>query len=459
MNPTPHHPAAPEAERPRVVILGGGFAGLEAAKALDGAPASVTLIDRQNHHCFQPLLYQVATATLSPADVAWPIRGVLAGRNIRVVMGEVAGIDGSARRVRTSAGDFSYDVLVVATGATHAYFGHDDWAPSAPGLKRIEDATEIRRRLLTAFERAEVAPSPGERERLTTFAVVGGGPTGVEMAGAIADLAREALPSDFRNVDPAGSRILLIEAGPRILSAFPERLSAYAQRELERHGVEVVTGAAVTGIDADGVMLGDRRIATGAVVWAAGVAASPAAEWLNADADRAGRAKVGPDLSLPGDPNIFVVGDTALVEREGERPVPGLAPAAKQMGRYVGRVIRARLEGRPPPGPFAYRHQGDLATIGRSAAIVKAGRLELTGFLAWAFWGVVHVYFLIGLRHRIAVAFSWAWDYVTFGRRARLITQPAGAPPAEIPLRDPSGDPGRPPAAEGADGAGRRIWS
>jgi NADH dehydrogenase len=413
--------------RLRVVILGGGFAGLEVANALAKAPVDVTLIDRQNHHVFQPLLYQVATAALTPADIAWPIRWVLSGQaNARVLMAEVEGVDLEAREVRTGGGRFAYDILVVATGATHAYFGHDDWAPCAPGLKRIEDATHIRRRLLLAFERAELSEDEAERRMLTTFVVVGGGPTGVEMAGSIADVARNALPDDFRKVDPAQARVLLIEAGPRLLPVFPERLSAYADRALRRMGVEVLAGVSVTEVDARGVMTTTGRIDAGAVIWAAGVQASPAAAWLGAAHDRAGRVEVGPDLTLPGRPEVFVVGDTASV-RDGDHAVPGVAPAAKQMGQYVGKLIAARARGAPAPGPFAYKHQGDLATVGRKAAIVKLGRLELTGFIGWLFWGLVHVYFLIGLRNRIAVAFSWLWDYVTFGRRSRLITQaPAG---------------------------------
>jgi NADH dehydrogenase len=431
----------------QVVIVGAGFAGLEAARALSRAPVELVVIDRQNHHCFQPLLYQVATAALTPADIAWPIRAILSrGKRTRVLMAEVQGVDLPARLVRTNGGDFPYDQLIIATGATHAYFGHDEWAPHAPGLKRIEDATEIRRRILTAFERAELTTDAEERRALTTFVVVGGGPTGVEMAGAIADVARDALPPDFRAVKPQEARVLLIEAGQRLLSTFPERLSTYAQRALERRGVEVLTGAPVTAIGRGYAQLGERRIAAGAIVWAAGVAASAAADWLGAERDRAGRVKVAPNLTLPGHPEVFVVGDTAAAEWEEGRPVPGVAPAAKQMGRYAGRAIAARVLGRPAAPPFRYRHQGDLATIGRRAAVVKLRRLTLTGFAAWIFWSVAHVYFLIGLRNRVAVAFSWAWDYVTFGRRARLIMEPAA----------PQSDP---PAAERASVTpGGRIW-
>ncbi|HEV2531720.1 NAD(P)/FAD-dependent oxidoreductase [Phenylobacterium sp.] len=412
--------------RPRVIIVGGGFAGLAAAKALRDAPCDVIVIDRANHHTFQPLLYQVATAALTPADIAWPIRAILGGQGAtQVLLAEVTAIDVDKRLVRTTGGDFAYDLLVLATGATHAYFGHDDWAAFAPGLKRLEDATAIRRRILIAFERAELSADPVTRQALTTFVVVGGGPTGVEMAGAIADVARYALPPDFRNVDPAQARILLIEAGPRILPSFPEGLSAHAAASLRRMGVEVLTGSAVTGIDAAGVMLGRQRIAAGAVIWAAGVQASPAARWLGAEADRAGRVRVGADLTLPGHPEVFVIGDTAAVTDAADVAVPGLAPAAKQMGDYAGRAIAARLRGASNPTPFRYRHQGDLATIGRKSAIVKLGRLTLTGFVGWAFWGLVHVYFLIGVRNRVAVASSWLWDYVTFGRRSRLIIDPA----------------------------------
>lgn len=445
----------------RVVIVGGGFGGLEAAKALRRARVEITLVDRQNHHCFQPLLYQVATAALSPADVAWPIRSILSHQaNVRVVMAQATGVDPVARLVRTSSGDFGYEHLVIATGATHAYFGHEAWAAHAPGLKRIEDATEIRRRILTAFELAEVAQDPAERDRLINFVVVGGGPTGVEMAGAIADMAREALPRDFRNVEPERSRVLLIEAGPRLLASFPDSLSTYTRTALERRGVEVMVGSPVTRIGADFVELGDRRIRTGATIWAAGVAASAAAEWLGAERDRAGRVLVDPDLSVPGRPEIFVIGDTASVKTQAGKPVPGVAPAAKQMGRYVGALIAARVTGRPHEGAFRYRHQGDLATIGRRAAVVNLDKVRLKGSLAWMFWSLAHVYFLIGLRNRIAVGFSWAWDYLTFGRRARLITEPANALPDAAHPPSPSQAPSSPPAAGGSEMGSNRgaVW-
>ncbi len=418
------------ARRPRVVIVGGGFGGLEAVRRLARAPVDIVLVDRQNHHCFQPLLYQVATATLSPADIAWPIRGIIGARsNVTVLMAEVTGVDTARRCVLTTAQALPYDMLVLASGATHSYFGHDEWAPLAPGLKRIEDATGIRRRVLLAFERAELAEDEAERRRLTTFVLVGGGPTGVELAGATAELARQALPLDFRRVDPRRARVILVEAGPRILPAFPPHLSAYAARALERIGVEVLTGAPVTGIDAAGVTLGDTRIEAATVIWAAGVVASPAARWVGAESDRAGRIRVAPDLSVPGLEGVFAIGDTAAVTMPDGRPVPGIAAAAKQMGRYVADLIARRVAGGPPPPPFAYRHQGDLATIGRKAAVVKLRRLELTGFLGWAFWSLAHVYFLIGTRNRLTVALTWAWNYVTFQRAARLITEP-DAPPA-----------------------------
>jgi NADH dehydrogenase len=413
-------------ERQRVVIAGAGFGGLEAAKALRAAAADVIVIDQQNHHCFQPLLYQVATAALSPADVAWPIRRILRKQsNATVLMAEIRGVDTGKRIVHTDSIGIPYDFLVVATGATHSYFGHDEWAEAAPGLKRIEDATRIRRRILIAFERAELTGEAAERARQLTFVIVGAGATGVEMAGAIAEVARQTLARDFRRIDPKASRIVLIEAGPRVMPTLPANLSDYVRATLVQKGVEVMTSTRVVGCDAGGVDLANGRIDAATVIWAAGVVASPAALWLHAEHDRAGRVIVGPDLSVGGHPEIFAIGDTAA---PAGAAIPGIAPAAKQMGRYVGRLIAARIAGAPPPAPFRYRHQGDLATIGRRAAVVKLGALELCGFLGWLFWSVVHIFFLIEIRDRFVVAFTWLWDYVTFQRGARLITR---VPPQE----------------------------
>ncbi len=412
-----------------MVIVGAGFGGLETAKALRRAPADVIVVDRQNHHCFQPLLYQVATAALSPADVAWPTRHILRDqRNATVLMEEVSGIDTQQKFLRTNFGDVSYDYLVIATGATHAYFGHDEWAAFAPGLKRIEDATRIRRSILIAFEQAELITDADERRRLLTFVIVGGGATGVEMAGAIAEVARQTLAADFRRIDPRSARIVLIEAGPRLLPAFAPEQSDFVRAALMRAGVDVKTDTRVTTCDARGVDTDGGRIDAGTLIWAAGVTASPAAGWLNAEADRAGRVKVGPDLSLPGHPDIFVIGDTAAVTDRTGHPVPGIASAAKQMGHYVGKLIAARIAGQAAPGPFRYMHLGELATIGRRAAVVKLGRLQLKGFIGWLFWAAVHIYFLIGVRNRFIVAFNWLWTYLTFQRGARLITNPEPPP-------------------------------
>jgi NADH:ubiquinone reductase (H+-translocating) len=409
-------------KRPQVVIVGAGFAGLEACRALAKADVDVTLVDARNHHCFQPLLYQVATAALSPGDIAWPIRAIVRDqKNVRVIMARVTAIDVPARRIHTAELDLTYDYLVLATGATHSYFGHDDWAPFAPGLKHIADATEIRRRFLLAFERAEMVEDKAEQNRLLTFVIVGGGATGVEMAGAIAEVARRTLQHDFRRIDPRTSRIVLIEAGPRLLPTFPQALSDYAQRSLQAMGVDVELNRKVTGCDVTGVTLDEGHIAAATVVWAAGVVASPAAKWINAAHDNAGRIRVNPDLSVPGHPNIFALGDIALVLQSDGQPVPGIASAAKQMGRYAGRVIAARVSGLPAPAPFAYHHLGELATIGRKSAVVKLGVFQLTGFLGWLFWSAVHIYFLIGLRNRFVVALNWLWSYLTFQRGARLI--------------------------------------
>jgi len=422
-------PAGKAPDRPRVVVVGAGFAGIEAVRALAKAPADITLIDRHNYHCFQPLLYQVATAALSPADIAWPVRGILRGQeHLTVLMADVSAIDPDSREVRAGEIRVPYDYLVLAAGATHSYFGHDEWESVAPGLKEIEDATAIRRRLLVAFERAELTKDEAVRRRLLTFVIIGAGPTGVELAGAVAEVARQALPADFHHIDPRSARILLVEAGPRILPALPESLSAYAHGVLTRMGVEVLTNTRVLNCDAGGVdtePLG--RLDAGTLIWAAGVRASPAGSWIGAPTDRAGRILVEPNLSVPGRPEIFAAGDTAAVQDTNGEPIPGIAPAAKQMGRYIGKVISARISGQTAPGPFRYRHAGDLATIGRKAAVVKLDRLQLTGFIGWLFWGLVHVYFLIGVRNRFVVAFSWLWNYLTFQRSARLITYEHGA--------------------------------
>lgn len=411
------------AQRPRVVIIGGGFGGLACAQTLRRADVDIVLVDRQNYHCFQPLLYQVATAALSPADVAWPIRHILRRqRNATVFMTEVTGIDTARKVVSTKSGPFAFDYLVIATGAMHSYFGHDNWAAFAPGLKRIEDATRIRRGILSAFELAELTDDDGQRRKLLTFVIVGGGPTGVEMAGAIAEVARQTLKRDFRRIDPRTARIVLIEAGPRLLPAFSETHSRYAQKSLSAMGVEVLTSTLVTSCDAHGVDLAHGRIDAGAVVWAAGVMASPAGEWLAAGRDRAGRVTVGADLSLPGHDNVFAIGDTAAVNDAEGHSVPGLAPAAKQMGIYVGRLIATRLSGRAFP-PFRYKNLGVLATIGRRSAIVELGPIQLQGFIGWLFWSLIHIYFLIGLRNRFVVAVTWLWSYITFQRGARLITE------------------------------------
>jgi NADH dehydrogenase len=415
--------AVTAASRPRVVIVGAGFGGLEAARSLAHAAADVVVIDAKNHHTFQPLLYQVATAALSPATIAWPIRHLLKTQaNAQVLMSRVVGIDPAAHQILTEAGPIGYDQLVIAAGATHSYFGQDSWEAFAPGLKTLEDALGIRRRILSAFERAELAGQGKAGPELTTFVVVGGGPTGVELAGAIAEIARDALKSEFRHIDPAAARIVLVEAGPRILPTFPESLATDVARRLARYGVEVRTGAMVVDIDATGVKLDGGQIAADTVLWAAGVRAGALTAGLPGEHDRAGRARVSADLSLPGYPDIFVIGDGAAPTSPDGLPIPGIAPAAKQMGAYVGRVIARRLSGQPSPPPFRYRHAGDLATIGRGAAVVKLGPIELTGLPGWLFWGFVHIYFLVGLRARFFVALDWLWSYVTYQRGARLIT-------------------------------------
>lgn len=408
---------------PRIVILGAGFGGLTAARGLSRAKAQVTLIDAQNYHLFQPLLYQVATATLSPADIATPIRSTLRDQtNANVLLGEVRDIDRAKRLVSIDDGRcVPYDYLIVATGARHAYFGHDDWEPAAPGLKKIDDATEIRRRILLAFEKAETEPDEARRRALLTFVIIGGGPTGVEMAGAIIELARKALLRDFRHIDPASARVLLVEAGERILPSFPETLSGFAARSLRRMGVELRTGQAATDCTQEGVALGDEFISARTLIWAAGVKASPAARWLDVESDRAGRVLVNDHLNIRDDERVFIVGDTAAVAWQDAKFVPGIAPAAKQMGAYAAATIRAMIAGKATK-PFQYRHQGNLATIGRKSAVIDFGKLEVRGFMAWLLWGAAHVYFLIGFRNRLMVMLHWLWAYLSFRQGVRLIT-------------------------------------
>jgi len=424
------------ARAPRVVIVGAGFGGLACAQGLQHAPVAVTLIDRHNYHLFQPLLYQLATTALAAGDIAMPVRALLREQdNACVLLGEVTGVDSARREVLLGARRIPYDYLVLATGATHSYFGRDEWAPYAPGLKRIEDATDVRSRLLLAFERAELAESAAERTALLTFLVVGAGPTGVELAGAIAELARFGMAKEFRTLDPAQARVILVQAGPRILPTFPERLSARAAAALAHLGVEILTDSRVEHIDAEGVRVSGTPIIARTVFWAAGVTASPAARWLGADADNSGRVRVGEDLSVPGMPGIFVIGDTAASNAWQGKPVPGIGPAAKQGGQYVARRIRARLAGKSI-APFRYRHLGSLATIGRKAAVADFGIVQLSGSLAWWLWGFVHVYFLAGMRNRISVMLDWAWAYVTFRSSTRLI---ADAPPPPATTTTASG--------------------
>ncbi|OWT76826.1 MULTISPECIES: NAD(P)/FAD-dependent oxidoreductase [unclassified Achromobacter] len=411
--------------RHRVVVVGGGFGGLEAINRLKGADVDITLIDRRNHHLFQPLLYQVATASLSTSEIAWPIRYLLRDRpEVSTLLASVNGVDTQTREVLLEDGaKVPYDSLVLATGARHAYFGHDDWMPHAPGLKTLEDATMIRRRILLAFEHAERETDPRRQAALLTFVVIGGGPTGVELAGTIAEMAHVTLPPDFRRIDTRRARVLLIEGGQRLLSAFDPSLSAYAKQALEKLGVEVALGQAVSECSAQGVVYGNTRLEAETVLWGAGVRASPAAEWLGVPADRAGRVLVEPDLSVPGHPEIYAVGDTVSIAGPDGTPVPGIAPAAKQQGRYVGAAIKARLRGAPGQGPFRYKHSGNLATIGKRKAVIDFGRIKLRGPLAWWIWGIAHIYFLIGMRNRLSVALSWLWIHTRGQRSARLITQ------------------------------------
>lgn len=435
--------------RPHVVIIGGGFGGLTAARALARAPVTVTLVDRRNHHLFQPLLYQVATAALNPGDIAYPIRAALASQaNARVLLAEARAIDTANRRVTIDGGVLAYDYLIVATGATHSYFGQD-WSGVAPGLKSIEDALEIRRRIFLAYEAAEREGDPAAQREWLTFAVVGAGPTGVELAGALGEIGLHTLAHDFRTIDPTQVRVLLFEAADRVLGAYPPKLSEAAKRSLERRHVEVRTGTRVTAIDDRGLQVTsggiEERVGTRTVLWAAGVEASPLAVQLGAPRDRAGRVEVSPDLSVPGHPEVFVIGDLARMISDGAQ-VPGVAQGAIQGGKHVARIIAAEVAGRPSRPPFRYRDKGNMATIGRASAVIATKRFAKHGLLAWLLWWAVHIMFLVGFRNRVAVMLQWAWSWVTFKRGARLITGPVGALP---PVRaiEPDGQPALPEGA------------
>jgi NADH dehydrogenase len=445
------------ARPPHVVIVGGGFGGLTAATELRGAPVRITLVDRANHHLFQPLLYQVAMTGLSPADIAAPIRSVLRQqKNATVLLAEVQGVDLQQKKLRLDhGGELAYDFLLLAVGASNFYFGHDDWARFAVGLKDLDDAVEVRRRVLLAFEAAERAPSAEERQRLLTFVVVGGGPTGVELAGALAELSRFVLARDFRNVDPTGARIVLLEGSPRILGTFPEKLSQRAEADLKRLGAEVRAQTKVTRIDEQGVHIGDELLPTATVLWAAGVRPAPLTASLGAPLDHAGRVLVEPDLTLPGHPEVFALGDMAAFLHQDGRPLPGTSPVAMQQARHAAASIRATLRGQPRT-KFRYVDKGNMATIGRAAAIVHIKRLQLSGFLAWLFWLMVHIFFLITFRNRIAVLANWAYSYFTYKRGARLITGhrlsagPASLSSAEVrplPAPTPTNPPPSPPRA------------
>jgi NADH dehydrogenase len=407
--------------RPRVVIVGGGFGGLYAAKALRRAPVAVTVIDRKNHHLFQPLLYQVAAAALNPSDIAHPIRRVLRRqRNAEVILAEVISVDAVGRRVILADGTLPFDYLILATGAMHSYFGHEEWALNAPGLKTIEDALEIRRRILLAYENAEREQDPQRQRAWLTFVIVGAGPTGVELAGALAEISRQTLAKDFRRIDPASAQIILVENAARVLPTYPEELSRAAAKQLQRLGVDVRTHTRMTGVDGEGVLLEADRIPARTVLWAAGVAASPLARSLGAPLDRSGRVRVRPDLTVPDQSRIYVIGDLAALEQDG-KPIPGVAPAAIQQGKHAAQNILRELRGEARR-PFRYRDKGSLATIGRAAAVADLGRLRLSGLIAWLAWLVVHIFFLIGFRNRYLVLFEWAWSYITSERGARLIT-------------------------------------
>jgi len=432
----------PQITKPHIVILGAGFGGLFAARAMAGFNARITLVDRHNYHLFQPLLYQVATAGLPPSDISWPVRSILSRqRNVSVLMDEVTGIDTVQRQVllrptRSELSRLEYDYLVIATGSRHSYFGHDEWQATAPGLKSIDDATLIRRRILLAFEQAEMldgdAEAMAERDRLMRFVIVGGGPTGVELAGTIAELAKHTLARDFRRIDPRNARVNLIEAGERILPAFQPVSSAYAEQALQKLGVEVNTSMRVTACDAQGVEVvtaqnGSKRIPAATVIWAAGVQASPVGRWLGVETDRSGRIAVAPDLSVPGLDGVYVIGDAASVMNSDGSNVPGIAPAAKQQGRYVARVIGAAIDHKPVPPGFSYRHAGNLATIGRKSAVIEFPGFRMSGRLAWWIWGISHIYFLLGIPSPLVISVRWLWGYLTYGRGARLITGVEGS--------------------------------
>jgi NADH dehydrogenase len=411
---------------PHVVIVGGGFGGLYAARALAPHPLRVTLIDRRNHHLFQPLLYQVATAGLSPADIASPLRSVFrSAPGVRVILAEAEKVDLDGQRVILDDGEIAYDALILAAGASHSYFGHDDWEIHAPGLKTLEDALEIRRRVLLAFEAAERAGDGAERRALLTFVIIGGGPTGVELAGALGEISRHTIARDFRVIDPTQARIILLEGGPRILAAFPPGLARSAENALRRLGVEVRTDAMVTQVTADAVWVDGEQIRARTVLWAAGVAAAPLARSLGAPLDRAGRVVVEPDLSVPGHPEAFVIGDLCTFLHQTGAPLPGVAPVAMQQGRAAAENARRRLSGEPTQS-FRYRDKGSMATIGRAAAVAVIGDTQLSGLVAWLAWLLVHIVFLIGFRNRFVVLFQWAWAYFTWQRGARLITGPWG---------------------------------
>jgi NADH:quinone reductase (non-electrogenic) len=421
---------------PRVVIVGAGFGGINAARKLVHAPVQVTVVDRRNHHTFQPLLYQVATAGLSPGEIATPIRSIFrSDKNVEVLMAEVIGFDLDRRIVETPEVNVPYDYLIVAAGASHAYFGHDEWEPFAPGLKNLEDAIEIRRRLLLTFELAERQIAAGEPAPPLNFVIVGGGPTGVELAGTLAEICHHALTHEFRSIDPARAHILLVEGGPRVLPVYPPDLSASAQEQLNRLGVEVRTSTMVTGIEPGAVYFGNTRLEAAVILWAAGVAASPLGKKLSTPTDRAGRVVVNADLSLPNHPEVFVIGDLASAKDAHGKMLPGVAPVAIQQGRFVAKVIRREIESRTsgakvfpsggqvvPRPPFHYWDKGSLATIGRAAAVADFGRMHISGFIAWLSWLFIHIFFLIGFRNRILVFIQWAWSYVTYERGARLIT-------------------------------------